>query len=94
MSLIGFAGFGIMALVERASRRVCQAGARLSVALFDVVSNFAAFKRCGHWVGNSPPSYRLPFFQLTYFAVRMSGSVMLPARSCESAGSNLGLIPK
>jgi hypothetical protein len=38
-----------------------------NVALFDVVSNFAAFKGCYRWVGNPPPSYRLPVLQLMYF---------------------------
>jgi hypothetical protein len=37
------------------------------VALFDVVSNFAAFKGRYRWVGNPPPSHRLPVLQLMYF---------------------------
>jgi hypothetical protein len=42
--------------------------AQFIVALFDVVSNFAAFKWGGQWVRNPPPSYSLPFLQLMYFA--------------------------
>jgi hypothetical protein len=40
---------------------------QFSVALFDMVSNFAAFKGCCRWVGNPPPSHRLPVLQLMYF---------------------------
>jgi hypothetical protein len=38
------------------------------IAVFDVVSNLAALEYCEQGIGNSPPSYRLPFLQLTYFA--------------------------
>jgi hypothetical protein len=33
-----------------------QTAPQLFVALFDVISNFAAFECRDHWVGNSPPS--------------------------------------
>ena len=39
---------------------------QMFVALFDVVSNFAAFKIRNRPVGNSPPSHPLPFLQLNY----------------------------
>src|SRR6266478_5637482 len=38
------------------------------VAVFDVVSNFAAFKRGEQRVGDPPPSHPLPFLQLTDLA--------------------------
>ena len=40
------------------------------VALFDVVSNFAAFKICDQRVRNPPPGHPLPFLQLNYFAAQ------------------------
>jgi hypothetical protein len=40
------------------------------IALFDVVSNFAAFKLCDRGIGNPPPSYPLPFHQLIYLAAQ------------------------
>jgi hypothetical protein len=40
------------------------------VALFDVVSNFAAFKIRNRGVGNPPPSHPLPFCQLFYLAAQ------------------------
>jgi hypothetical protein len=40
------------------------------VALFDVVSNFPAFKLCDSGVGDPSPSHPLPFLQLTYLAVQ------------------------
>jgi hypothetical protein len=40
------------------------------IALFDVVSNFAAFKLGGRGIGDPPPSHPLPFHQLTYLAVQ------------------------
>jgi hypothetical protein len=44
--------------------------AQLFIALFDVVSNFAALKFCDERVGDPPPSHPLPFLQLIYFAVQ------------------------
>src|ERR1700693_4206968 len=44
--------------------------AQMFVALFDVVSNFAAFKIRNRGVGNPPPSHPLPFLQLNYFAAQ------------------------
>ena len=46
----------------------CQVATQLSDALFDMVSNFSAFKCCEQWVGNPAPSDPLPFLQLMYFA--------------------------
>ena len=43
---------------------------QLFVALFDVVSNFAAFKIRNRGVGNPPPSYPLPFCQLLYLVAQ------------------------
>jgi hypothetical protein len=43
---------------------------QMFVALFDVVSNFAAFKIRNRSVGNSPPSHPLPFLQLNYLAAQ------------------------
>jgi len=43
---------------------------QMFVALFEVVSNFAAFKFCDHRIGNPPPSHPLPFLQLNYFAAQ------------------------
>ena len=40
------------------------------VALFDVVSNFAAFKIGNRRVGNPPPSHPLPFRQLSNLAAQ------------------------
>ena len=41
-----------------------QTATQLPVALFEMISNFAAFKRGEHRVGDSPPSHPLPFLQL------------------------------
>src|SRR6202043_4004481 len=38
------------------------------VALFEMISNFAAFKCGKHRVGNSPPSHSLPLLQFVDFA--------------------------
>jgi hypothetical protein len=43
------------------------------IALFEVVSNFAAFKRCSRSVRNPLPSHPLPFLQLTDLAVQNIG---------------------
>ena len=43
------------------------------IALFEVVSNFAAFKRCSRSVRNPSPSHPLPFLQLTDLAVQNIG---------------------
>jgi hypothetical protein len=43
---------------------------QMFVALFDVVSNFAAFKIRNRGVGNPPPSHPLPFLQLNYLAAQ------------------------
>ena len=51
------------------------------VALFDVVSNFAAFKRRNRSVRDPSPSHPLPFLQLTNLAVQNSDSDMLLAFS-------------
>ena len=40
------------------------------VALFDVVSNFAAFELCDRGVGYPPPGHPLPFRQLFYLAAQ------------------------
>ena len=43
------------------------------ITLFDVVSNFATFKRCSRSVRNPSPSYPLPFLQFTDLAVQNIG---------------------
>jgi hypothetical protein len=41
-----------------------QAATQFPIALFEMISHFAAFKCSEHRVGNSPPSHSLPFLQL------------------------------
>jgi hypothetical protein len=43
---------------------------QMFVAIFDVVSNLAAFKIRNRGVGNPSPSHPLPFLQLNYFAAQ------------------------
>jgi hypothetical protein len=45
-----------------------QTAPQLRVALFDMVSNFAAFKCREQGVGDPSPGYRLPIPQLMYLA--------------------------
>lgn len=47
-----------------------QIATQLFVALFDVVSNFAAFKLCNGGVGDPAPGHPLPFRQLVYLAAQ------------------------
>jgi hypothetical protein len=55
-----------------------QASTQLPVALLEMISNFAAFKRSEHRVGNSPPGHSLPLLQLVDLAaqdIRLSHAV-------------------
>jgi hypothetical protein len=45
-----------------------QTATQLPVALFKMISNFAAFKRSEHRIGNSSPGHSLPLLQFVDFA--------------------------